>query len=419
MSNSTREGYDEYGKYVEERLANGWRKIKRINNGREFNLIGSKTKDYLAAIDSTEITLRLNVMSDRIELREGNRPITDFDESIILNRLKDYDLKGVDRMRDAIREKAYRNKYHPIREYLESLEWDGKSHFDALMNKLEMSSPMASVFWRKFLVGSVAKALGSEQNFMLVLLGAQGKGKSRLVNWLCPLQRYFYEGPINPDDKDCKIRLIENWLWEVAELDSTTRRSDRSALKYFITQRMVKVRVPYGRYDIEKPAAASMIGTINPDGTGFLNDPTGNRRFAVVHLDDIDWSYTKIDPHQLWAEIYNAYKNGEQYELTRAEQEVQNEINIEHTTASPLEELLIEHFVIDTSQPERYASVMDILEKLETLGLKGDQFRNKMELGVVMVKLGVAKKRKMTNGKRTHVYEGVWFRGEYAKKIDL
>ena len=109
--------------------------------------------------------------------------------------------------------------------------------------------------------------------FWLVLLGAQGKGKSGLAEWLCPVPRLFYEGPINPDDKDSLIRLINNWIWEVAELDSTTKRSERSALKHFISTKTVKVRVPYGQYDTEKPAAASMIGTINEDGTGFLHDP--------------------------------------------------------------------------------------------------------------------------------------------------
>jgi predicted P-loop ATPase len=82
----------------------------------------------------------------------------------------------------------------------------------------------------------------------------------------------------------------------VAELDSTTKRSERSALKHFISTRTVKVRVPYGEVRHRKAGVASMIGTINEDGTGFLHDPTGNRRFAVIHLEAIDWSYaTGID----------------------------------------------------------------------------------------------------------------------------
>ena len=152
-----------------------------------------------------------------------------------------------------------------------------------------------------------------------------------------------------------------------------------------------------------------MIGTINNDGSGFLNDPTGNRRFAVVHLEDIDWEYEKVvDINQLWAELYQAYKNGESWELTKHEQEIQAEINNTHLTASPLEDLLLEWFEVDPSQDEKFMSTMDILEKLEMVGLKGDQFRNKMELGTVLTKLGLKQTQRRINNKRQRGYVGVW-----------
>ena len=306
----TREGTDIFGDYTEERTGRGWRKLRRRIGEYEFKVYDPKTEDYIKALLASGVELRLNDMSDRIELATG-KPLNDFQLAAILNRLRDLDMRDTARMKDAIMEAALRCRYHPVREYLDGLRWDGRSHFDALASCLSMSSPAAAGFLRKFLIGSIAKMLDAHQNFMLVLLGPQGKGKSRLVEWLCPLSGLFYEGPINPDDKDFQIRLLNNWLWEVAELDATTKRAERSALKHFITTRMVKVRVPFGKYDIEKPAAASMIGTINPDGTGFLNDPTGNRRFVVIHLESIDFRYsTTIDVHQLWAELYAAYRNG-------------------------------------------------------------------------------------------------------------
>ncbi len=367
----TRVGVDQFSEYVEEETGRGWRKLRRKLNDYEFLVYGSKTDDYINAMLAAGVELRLNDMSDRVELSNG-KPLNDIQAAAILNRLRDYDMKDTARMRDAIKEAALRNKYHPIREYLDGLVWDGQNHFDALANKLTMSSPGAAGFLRKFLIGSIAKALDAQQNFMLVFLGAQRKGKSRLVEWLCPLPHLFYEGPINPDDKDSQIRLINNWLWEVAELDSTTKRSERSALKHFITMKTVKVRVPYGQYDTEKPAVASMIGTINEDGTGFLNDPTGNRRFAVIHLDDIDWSYaTTIDKHQLWAELFTAYLAGETWELTPHEQEVQNAINTEHMVSTPLEELLLQYYNLDKTQIDKFSSTMNILDKLDSSWTKG------------------------------------------------
>lgn len=407
----TREGVDQFSAYVEEETGRGWRKLRRELNGYNFLVYGPKTDDYIMAINASGVFLKLNSMSDRIELNDG-MPITKIEAAAILNRLQDYDMKDTARMRNAIMEAALRNKYHPVKEYLDSLLWDGECHFDALMNCLSMSSPSAPVFWRKWLIGSVAKMLAAKQNYMLVLLGAQGKGKSRLAEWLCPLPRLFYEGPINPDDKDSLIRLINNWIWEVAELDSTTKRSERSALKHFISTRTVKVRVPYGEYDTEKPAAASMIGTINEDGTGFLHDPTGNRRFSVVHLDGIDWSYTSIDRDQLWAEIYTAYLRGESWELTPYEQEIQAEINGNHMMVSPLEELLLQYYEIDKTETERFTPTMEILERLTSLGLKGDQFKQKMELTSILTKMGLKPDQRRMNKGRMRGYTGIWYRGE-------
>lgn len=407
----TREGVDQFSAYVEEETGRGWRKLRRSLNGYEFLVYGPKTDDYIMAINASGVFLKLNLMSDRVELQDG-MPITKIESAAILNRLQDYDMKDTARMRNAIMEAALRNKYHPVRDYLDGLLWDGECHFDALMRCLQMSSPSAAVFWRKWLIGSVAKMLAGRQNYMLVLLGAQGKGKSRLAEWLCPLPRLFYEGPINPDDKDSLIRLINNWIWEVAELDSTTKRSERSALKHFISTRTVKVRVPYGEYDTEKPSAASFIGTINEDGTGFLHDPTGNRRFSVIHLDGIDWSYTQIDRDQLWAEIYAAYLRGEPWELTPYEQEIQAEINGGHMMVSPLEELLLQYYEIDKTETERFTPTMEILQRLTEMGLKGDQFKQKMELTSILTKMGLKQEQRRIQGGRMRGYLGIWLRGD-------
>jgi len=318
-------------------------------------------------------------------------------------------MKNEGKMRRAMQEAAYRNKYHPVREYLDGLEWDGDDHFSALMEKLKMSSALAEVFFKKFLIGSVAKVLDGKQNFMLVLVSAQGIGKSSFVRWLAALQKLFYEGPIRPEDKDSSIRLINNWLWEVAELDATTRKSDRSSLKHFVSQNTVKVRVPYGRYDLEKTAAASFIGTVNPDGTGFLNDPSGNRRFAIIELDGIDWSYeTDVNIDQLWAQIYAMYNSNVQYTLTPEEQTVQHDINTEHSSRALIDDIIDANFLIDAEQTKRFITTNDFIALLENMGLRGQQFRIKNDLATAMSKRGVERGRRRIEGKRQYGYVGVW-----------
>jgi predicted P-loop ATPase len=410
----TREGSDQFSAYIEEKTGRGWRKLRRMLNGYEFYVYGSKTEDYIKAYLASGVDFALNTMSDRLDIiieDRPSRPLSDIDESVLLARLLDYGMHGEGHMRKALHTRAAENKYHPIEQYLNSLEWDGQNHFDALMSYLDMSSAGAKTFWRKFLIGSIAKALHGEQNYMLILLGGQGKGKSRLVRWLCPLPQLFNEGPISPDNKDDQIKLLETWLWEVAELDSTTKRAERSALKHFITMRNVGVRVPYGRYAINKTAVASMIGTINEDGTGFLNDPTGDRRFVVVHLDDIDWGYTSIDRDQLWAELYAAYCAGETWELTPHEKELQSEINKLHQIVTPIEEMLMTNYEIDPSQDGDgwRMSTTQIMEQLETLGLRGNQFQNAMEISSILTKRGLKKDRWLDDGKRLRGYAGIRF----------
>ena len=417
----TRPGVDAFSAYTEEETGRGWRKLTRTLNGYTFLVYGSKTDDYIMAILANEVTLKLNDMSDRMEIVTGSgpRPMNDIDDSVILARLLDLGMRNEGYMRKSMHTLAAQNRYHPIREYLDGLLWDGDKHFDTLMSYLEMDSELAHVFWRKFLIGSIAKALTGEQNFMLVLKGAQGRGKSRLVRWLCPLPHLFHEGSIAPDNKDDQIKLIENWFWEVAELEGTVKRAAVSALKNFITMRNVGVRVPYGRYAIDKTAAASMIGTINDDGTGFLNDRTGNRRFAVVEVKDIDWGYEAIDRDQLWAELYVAYLAGESWELTLHEREVQAEINELQMTISPLEELFTQYFVIDPSRTDQFSATMGILDKLETMGLKGDQFKNKMELTSLLNKRGLKSIQRSQGGVRTRGYEGVWFKDELTVGVNI
>lgn len=417
----TRDGADEFSDYVEEETGRGWRKLTRTLNGYTFLVYGSKTEDYIKAILANDVTLKLNDMSDRMEIvtDNGPRPVNDIDDSVILGRLLDFGMRNEGYMRKSMHALAARNRYHPVREYLDGLTWDGGNHFDALMGHLEMTSELATVFWRKFMIGSIAKVLTGAQNYMLVLKGAQGRGKSRLVRWLCPLPNLFHEGAIAPDNKDDQIKLIENWFWEVAELEGTVKRAAVSALKNFITMRNVGVRVPYGRYAINKLAAASMVGTINDDGTGFLNDRTGNRRFAVVEVKDIDWGYTAINLDQLWAEIYAAYLSGETWELTHHEQEIQSEINELQMTVSPLEELFNQHYVVDPSREDKFAATMGILEKLETMGLKGDQFKNKMELTSLLTKRGLKSVQKRNGGVRTRGYEGVWFKDDLTVEVNL
>ncbi len=223
---------------------------------------------------------------------------------------------------------------------------------------------------------------------------------------------YFIEAAVNPDDKDSWLRLISRMVWEAAELGAITRRSDREALKNFISARMVTVRKPYGQYDIIKPALASLVGTINNEA-GFLTDPTGNRRFLTCRLTRIDWQgyTTNCDPDQIWAEAVALYRQGESGQLDPVEARLQQVINAGYMVELPLEMLLLKHFEIKP-EIDIWTPAIDIVKRLEELGLRdGHQRQHLRDLSAVMQQLGVPKsRRRLGDGQRPAAYKGVFER---------
>lgn len=325
-----------------------------------------KAADYADVLHSLGYHFRLNVCDDRIEV--NGEPLSDVLEAVIRAKLRDYGLRFVNIARDAMIADAARNRYHPVRRYLEGLQWDEHDHIAALSDHFQDRYTMFPVFLKRWLVGAIAKAYDAAQNRVLVLDGVQGIGKSHFVRWLAsPLPDLYIEAPIDPSNKDDLIRLMRCWLWEVAELGSTTRKADAEALKHFLTQRQVTIRVPYGHNDLVKPALSSFIGTVNNAG-GILNDPTGNRRFMVSNITALDWSYTALDPNQVWAQAFTLYRHGEPWELTGQEAQDATAINADYEIEDPLTDLLITRFEIDAAQPSWVTPTYAILDRLHGAG---------------------------------------------------
>ena len=247
---------------------------------------------------------------------------------------------------------AHKQRYNPIKDYFLSLDGKYEPGDTAYINDtfskfFENPDGYFGRWLFRWMVGAIAKVFDRQRNPMLVLVGPQQMGKSFLARWLCPVDRlkYFTEQPISTDSKDHKLRLADRLIWEVPELGATTRRQDIEALKAFITTRDISERPPYGKYPIHKPAFCSFIGSVNDDGAGFLNDPTGSTRFLACELTDINHSYTIQDVHQLWAEAYYFYRNNPRYfELLPDERKARDMINASFEMVSALEDVLLTLF---------------------------------------------------------------------------
>lgn len=355
-----------------------------------------ESKIIMARLEALGWSFRLNRCADTIEV--NGHPINEIVEAEIRVALRDIGLtKKITAAEDAYMALAKKNSYHPVQDYLDTLQWDGRDHITALAACLYSSDPpivyrdgsslpLPHVYLYRWIIGAVAKVYTGSQNPMMVWDGPQGIGKSTLARWLCPLTHFFIEGSINPSDKDSDIRLITQLVWEVAELDATTRKADQSALKSFITKQVVTVRPSYGRHDIKKPAMCSLIGTVN-NTSGFLADETGSRRFLITKLDRIDRKYQNLDRDQLWAQAVALYRDGETGTLTLEESTMQGKVNERYEAQTVLADWLDRSFMFDPSYSDQY-SLADIIAIMASDGFKpgGSERSQYMELARVLTR---------------------------------
>jgi predicted P-loop ATPase len=285
--------------------------------------------------------------------------------------------------------------------------WDGQDHIGKLGTYFEDKDNLFPVLNRKWLIGAVNKVLspsgdGLEQNPMLVLAGAQGKGKSVFVRWLgSPLPDFTISSPIYPENKDFVINSCSHFVWEVEELGSTIRKADIEALKAFLTRPKATFRAPYGHYEIQKYCTASYIGTLNLDGSGFLNDPTGNRRYRVCHLTNIDWNYRKdVDINQVWAQAVALVKGGENYHLDRETENIIQEINDRYSIDDPLGEHVWNTFNLEADK-NCFMSTTEILTILKAHDIIQSNTEKviSMRLASVLTKAGLEQTRKRIDGR--------------------
>ena len=206
--------------------------------------------------------------------------------------------------------------YHPVKEYLNTLKWDGTPRLDTLLIDYlgAEDTPYVRAVTRKTLVAAVARIYrpGIKFDSILVLNGEQGEGKSTLFAKLGG--PYFSDSLSISDmkDKTAAEKLQGYWILELSELTGM-KKVDVEVVKSFITRTDDKFRHAYGTTVESHPRECVIVGTTNSEG-GFLRDITGNRRFWPVNVSGNGkhrpWGLEDVD--QVWAEAIDYFNRGEE-----------------------------------------------------------------------------------------------------------
>lgn len=210
---------------------------------------------------------------------------------------------------------AHENKFHPVRDYLNGLEWDRKPRLNTwLTDHLGAEdSKYTRAVARKTLVAAVARVFdpGCKFDSVLILEGDQGIGKSGVIRILGG-NNFVGDFPLDPHSRDTIGLMQGKWLLEIAELE-LAGKPETDALKAFITRPSDVARLAYDRKNSEFPRQSIFIASKNPSADRcYLKDDTGNRRWQPVWCDPkggkVNFVKLIAARDQLWAEAVYYYK---------------------------------------------------------------------------------------------------------------
>ena len=229
------------------------------------------------------------------------------------------------RVKSAIQYAAGKNRYCPIRTYLDRCSNQSKPYEDwDRIGEIFLgnSHHLATLAMQRMMIGAVARAYnpGCSMSWLPILVGAQGVGKSMFSRSLVP-EKLFAEvsTPLETLMKE-QYRLHVAWLLELPEIDHFFQSRNIENFKNLITTRCDEVRRPYAALPERLLRRFVLIGTTNRNQ--FLVDSTGNRRFVPLEIGAnflIPWQQLSEERDSLWAAAIQAYRSGQPYEFNSGE----------------------------------------------------------------------------------------------------
>ena len=348
---------DDFEELPEEQDPDEWKSRLKITDKGTIAATIENVVTILRHDPAVAGALALNEMDHNIVARKslpwravtGTSQWVDADDAALRFYLeRTYGVGSKDKIFDAVNVVAGENKFHPVREYLESCTWDGVPRVETLLVDYlgAEDTPYTRAVTRKALAAAVARIFrpGCKFDYMLTIRGRQGLGKSAIIAKLGG--EWFSDTFSTMQGKEAYEQVLGVWIMEVGEL-AGMRKAEAETIKLYISKQSDRFRPAYGRRLQEFPRQCIFIGTTNE--TQFLRDTTGNRRFWVVDTPNVPardmWKeLTPETVRLIWAEAVELYRKGEPLylpkELEQAAREIQEAYEEENPKAGIVAEYL-------------------------------------------------------------------------------
>lgn len=293
------------------------------------------------AIRKNELSGKIDVVGD-LGWNRTSSSLTDTDVYQIQWYLeKNYGLKHDRNINKAMNIVANENKYHPIREYLEHLRWDGQSRISSLLPKYlgADKNTYTKEIMRLLMLAAIHRIYepGCKFEIMVCLVGGQGAGKSTFFRFLAIHDEWFSDDLKRMDDENVYRKLQGHWIIEMSEMMATVNAKSIEDIKSFLSRQKETYKIPYETHPEDKPRQCVFVGTSN--SMDFLPlDRTGNRRFApvLVHPERVEKHILENETEareyfqQAWAEAMELYRNGiQELKLSKETEEYLKELQKE------------------------------------------------------------------------------------------
>ena len=274
------------------------------------------------AIRFNELTQRVDIVKQLgWERASYGKALTDNDiYNIHLYCERTYGFGSMKLIEEAIHIVANRNSYHPIRDFLNGLVWDGQERVRfALKHFLGADdSDYTYEILKFFMLGAISRVFrpGVKFDYIICVVGDQGAGKSTFFRLLAVEDEWFTDDLKDLESSKVYEKLQGHWINELSEMLASNNARSNEAIKSFLSRQKEIYRTPYERYPKDRPRQCVFAGTTNK--ISFLpSDRTGNRRFLPIACRESEAEVFILDDEQksreyicqMWAEVMEIWRS--------------------------------------------------------------------------------------------------------------